>query len=410
VDPRIFQFEVTADGLAHPGFGIIAAYVPGEMDWPAVVALACDPCHEPGRPIKDMTPAAIHYISKDIGTPPNALCWTVIDAVGRFTDAVPKWSDNDNTRQGLPDVIYQRFATGISVEAFLKETGASGEVALEMLSAASELPRLEEETPSMQDFLDAIEAHNNLPVPSTLFHMVDEAVAKGDIKKVASVLQSDPVISLSLINYANAARFIGAEKTASVHQAVVRLGMDFVHRVVFVATMMMRYQKGQCANFNYQAYWMNSLATGAAMRAMLPEYEIPPAMADDAHATGLVAGIGWLAVAETFPALMAKYIQRCHGKDPLPKIRLQNEIFPCPIRLVSERYLQRFSFPDVVHSTIAGRTEGRHNLGECLARATRVAQKLAPLPYLAVLPLTDVPSACREEWDRWQSLFKSAKR
>jgi len=408
LDPRIFQFEVAADGQARPGFGIIAAYVPAEFDWPAVMALACDPCHDPGRPIKEMVPAAINYLLGNIETSPDALCWTVIDGVGRFTSALPKWTGKEGV--SLPDVVYQRFLTGIGVEAFLKETGAAGEVALEMLSAASEMPITEEETPSMQDFLDAIESHSNLPVPSTLFHMVEDAVSKDDIRKVASVLQSDPVISLSLINYANAARFIGAEKTASVQQAVVRLGMDFVQRVVFVATMMMRYQKGRCAAFNYQAYWMNALATGAAMRALLPDYGIPESMADDAHATGLVASIGWLAVAETFPALMTNYLQRCRGKDPLPKIRLQNDIFPCPIRLVSERYLQRFSFPDVVHSTVAGRSEDSHNLGECLARATRIAQNLAPLNFLAVLPMTQVPSACRAEWERWQSLFKSGKR
>ena len=408
MDPRTFQFEVSADGQARPGFGVIAAYVPAAMDWPALVALACDPYHDPGRPIKDMAPAAMRFVLAEIGTPPESLNWTVIDAVGRFTVAVPQWPSA--APQSLPEVTYKRFPTGIGVEAYLKETGAAGEVALEMLSAASELPRLEEESPSMQDFLDALESHGNLPVPSTLFHMVEDAVAKGDIKKVASVLQSDPVISLSLINYANAARFAGADKTASVQQAVVRLGMDFVQRVVFVATMMMRYQKGRCAEFNYQAYWMNALATGAAMRALLPDYGIPVVMADDAHATGLVAGIGWLAVAETYPTLMTKYLQRCRGKDPLPKIRLQNDIFPCPIRLVSERYLQRFSFPDVVHSTVAGRTEGSHNLGECLARATRVAQNLAPLNCLAVLPMGQVPSTCREEWERWQSLFKSAPR
>lgn len=408
MDPRVFQFEVSPEGQARPGFGIIAAYVPAEMGWPAIVALASDPYHDPGRPIKDMAPAAIQFVLAGIAVPADTLSWTVIDAVGRFTPAIPQWPDS--AASSLPEVTYQRFPTGLGVEAFLKETGAAGEVALEMLSAASETPRQEDESPSMQEFVDTIEAHSNLPVPSTLFHMVEDAVSKGDIKKVTAIIQSDPVISLSLINYANAARFIGADKTASVRQAVVRLGMVFVQRVVFVAAMMMRYQKGRCLEFNYSAYWMNALATGAAMRALLPDYGIPESMADDAHAIGLVSNIGWLAVAETYPALMTKYLQRCRGKDPLPKIRLQNEIFPCPIRLVSERYLQRFSFPDVVHSTVAGKSAGHHNLGECLARATRVAQTLAPLNLLAVLPVTQVPPACREEWDHWQTLLKSVKR
>lgn len=408
MDPRVFQFEVTAEGEARPGLGIIAAFVPAGMGWPAIVALACDPSHDPGRPIKDMAPVAIRFVQTALGIPPEDLTWTVIDAIGRFTQATPTWPAEGVA--ALPDMTYQRFPTGLGVEAFLKETGATGEVALQMLAAVSESPGVADETPSTHEFLEAIASHTSLPVPNTLFHMVEDAVGKGDIKKVAAVIQSDPVISLSLINYANAARFIGAEKTASVHQAVVRLGMVFVQRVVFVAAMMMRYQKGRCPGFNYPAYWMNALATGAAMRALLPEFEIPEALADDAHAIGLVSCIGWLAVAETYPALMTKYLQRCRGKDPLPKIRLQNDIFPCPIRLVSERYLQRFSFPDVVHATVAGRDTGHHNLSECLARATRIAQTLAPMPCLAVLPVTQVPTACLTEWDHWQTLLKSVKR
>lgn len=407
MDPRTFQFEVSADGKARPGFGVIAAFVPAEDGWPAVVALGCDPYHDPGRQIKEMVPAAIGFVLTGIDSPADAVCWTVIDTVGRFTIALPHF--DDATAVDPDSVTYQRFPTGLGVEAFLKQTGAAGEVALEMLSAVIETPIAEEETPSMREFLDTVESHGSLPVPSTLFHMVEDAVKKGDVKNVATIIQSDPVISLSLINYANAARFVGADKTASVPQAVVRLGLSFVQRVVFVAAMMARYKKGRCKEFDYQAYWKNALATGAAMRALQADFGIAPIMADDVFTIGLVSGIGWLAVAETYPAIMTKYLQRCRGKDPLPKIRMQKKLFPCPIRLVSERYLQRFSFPDSVHSTVAGRSESPLHLGECLARATRVAQSLAPLNCLAVLPMAQVSSTCLEEWERWKVLFPSAK-
>lgn len=409
MDPRTLQFEVPVDGKARPGYGLIAAYVPAEDGWPAVVALACDPRHDPGRPIGEMLPEAIPYVLADIGSrsPPETLCWTVIDAWGRFTIAVPRWEGAPVQR--LSKVDSRRFPTGLGVDAFLKETGAAGEVALGMLSAVVESPSMLDETPSVQEFLDALESHDNLPVPSALFHMVEDAVKNGDARKVAAIIESDPVISLSLINFANTAQFAGTHKTASVPQAVVRLGMDFVQRVVFVATMMARYQKGRCAEFDYPAYWQNALATGIAMRALLSSFGIAKTMADDAFATGLVSGIGWLAIAETYPALMTKFLKRCRGRDPLIKIRLQKEIFPCPIRLVSERLLQRFSFPDVVQNTVAGRAEGHQRLGECLARATRVAQSLAPLNYLAVLPMAKVPLSCQEEWTRWQELFAGAQ-
>lgn len=384
----------------------MAAYVPAEKKWPAVVALVADPRRDPGRPIKAMLPSAIKYVRDNIDDSPDLVTWTMIEASGNFMLVVPKW----NGGAPSPTTEFRRFPTGIGIEAFLKETGATGEVALEMLSSVIETPSQDDNTPSAKEFLDAIDAHGNLPVPSTLFHMVEEAVRNGDVQKVGKIIQSDPVISASLINYANAARFAAGERTASVPQAVVRLGVSFVQRVVFIATMMTRYQKGRCREFDYLGYWKNSLATGAAMRAVQSEFSIPPAMSDDVFAIGLVSGIGWLAVAETFPAIMTKYLQRCRGRDPLPKIRLQKEVFPCPIRMVSDRYLQRFAFPEVVHSTVAGKNDGPQRLGECLARATRIAQTLVPLNCLAVLPMAQVPPSCVAEWERWQGLLKTAPR
>jgi HD-like signal output (HDOD) protein len=211
------------------------------------------------------------------------------------------------------------------------------------------------------------------------------------------------VLSLSLINSANAARFAASGKTASVPQAVIRLGTGFVRRVVFVAEMMGRYQRGACPTFDYGHFWMNSIASGAAMKALMPNYDIAEKFADDAFTTGLVAGIGWLAIAETFPGLMTAYVERCRGADPVTKARAQREIFPCAIRQVSERYLERYSFPRHVQHAVGGKTDEGRSWYDCLAQAMRVAQALEPFECIAVPTTIPVPDACRVEWERWKS-------
>ncbi len=113
--------------------------------------------------------------------------------------------------------------------------------------------------------------------------------------------------------------------------------------------MMKRYRKGRCAAFDYRAYWMNAIATGSAMRALMPKFGIADVMADDAFAVGLASSIGWLAV--------------------------------------------------------AGKATDHRNWGECLAHATRAAQRLAPFDCLAVLPLAEVPPPCLKEWENWQHFF-----
>ena len=396
--PQTFELDIDANGIAGPGLGVLAAYVPASDDGLTVVLVACDPRHDPGRPISELAPAVLAYLSPKlpVGDTP---CWTAIDGYGRFTEAVPTGSPVPGA---VPSLEFRRFPFGLGIDAFFKATGASGEAAIELLSAVLEAPTMSTETPTMREFLDTVEGHGNLPAPGAIFHKVEAAAGAGDAKSIAAVIQPDPVISLSLINSANAARFAGTGKTASVPQAVIRLGTSFVRRVVFVAEMMARYQKGICPGFDYRGYWLNAIASGAAMRALMPKYELPGSMADEAFTTGLVSGIGWLAIAETFPGLMVKYLERCRGADPISKALAQQEIFPCEIRRVSERYLERYDFPPTVQLAVAGKTDSGRGWYDCLAQATRVAQALSPFECVAVPTTIPVPDACREEWVRWQ--------
>lgn len=406
MNPQTFEFAVGDDGIACPGQGVVASFVPATNGQPAVVALACDPRRDPGQTIQALAPAAIMHIDGRLGEAADGIVWAIIDNFGRFNEAVPDFAQLD--ADGLRIAVeFRRFPSGLSIDAFYKDVGAAAEAAIELLSALVEGPSMDAATPSMREFLDAVEEHGNLPAPGVVFRKVAVAAEEGDAREVANAIQPDPVISSSLINYANAARFANGGKTASVPQAVTRLGTGFVKRVVFVAEMMARYRKGVCPDFDYRGFWLNAIATGAAMRALLPAYDIPEHRADEAFTTGLVAGIGWLAVAETYPALMRRYLEQIRGADPVTKARAQREIFPCEICKVSERYLQRFEFPEVVHAAVAGRTDVDRQWYDVLARAIRVAQGMQAFDCLAIPTTIPVPDACREEWRRWQAFVAS---
>lgn len=407
-NPQTIELAVAADGVTGPGLGIVASFVPATAGEPPVVALACDPRHDPGRTIQELAPHAMDWISVELEGGVNDAVWVTIDNFGRFNRAEPDFAQvsSDGT---APYVDFQRFSNGVSIDAFYSDVGAAGEVSIELLSALVEQPSQNPMTPPMAEFLDAVESHGSLPAPGLIFRKVAVAAEEGDAHAVAKVIQPDPVISASLINYANAARFAAAGKTASVPQAVMRLGTSFVKRIVFIAEMMVRYQKGACPDFDYRAFWLNAVATGAAMRALLPEYEIPASRNDEAFTTGLVSGIGWLAVAETYPALMTRYLERCKGSDPISKARAQREIFPCEISKVSERYLQRFAFPEAVSAAAAGRGDVDRQWYDILARAVRVAQAMSPFECQTIPTTLPVPDACRAEWANWQHFVAAVK-
>ena len=405
MEPRTFELCVDADGKTWPGKGVLVAFVPPSDDEPsatAVVAMASDPRNDPGRPMSELAASTMAYVRELMPTETAEAQWAVIDNYGRFFDATADWSVTPLT------IRLDKFPDGGSVEAFFKLTGGAGEASIELLSAMLEAPIHYETTPSEMEFLGAVEAHSNLPAPGAIFQKVDAAAHEGDAKKIASAVQPDPVLSSSLINSANAARFAAGARTGSVPQAVMRLGTGFVRRIVFVAEMMARYQKGACKPFDYHGYWMHAVATGAAMRVLLTDFDLPERMADEAFTIGLVSGIGWLAMAETFPEFMSRYLERCAGADPVTKARAYKEIFPCPVNRVSDRYLERFSFPETIRDAIMCQTENSRAWFDCLARAARVANARSPVVCSPVPTTIPVPAACQEEWQRWQSLLASA--
>ncbi|MFN3884104.1 MAG: HDOD domain-containing protein [Rhodocyclaceae bacterium] len=406
-DPRTYELTVAADGTTAPGSGVLAAFVPATAQTPPLVALACDPRHDPGRTIQELSPFAIGWLLDELGEVGETAVWVVIDNHGRFYRAQLDFPAKIGADGPAPRVVFADFGKGHDIDAFYADLGAPAEASIELLTALVERPSQNPMTPPMAEFLDAIEAHGNLPAPGVIFHKVSAAAEEGDARQVASIIQPDPVISTLLINYANAARFAAGGKTASVPQAVTRLGTGFVKRVVFVAEMMARYQKGACPDFDYRGFWLNAVATGAAMRALLPEHGIAPSRADDAFTTGLVSSIGWLAVAETYPALMSRYLERCKGAASLTKAWAQHEVFPCEISKVSERYLQRFEFPEAVIAAVAGRSDVDRQWYDALARAIRIGQALAPFECLAVPATVPVPDACRAEWANWQNFIAS---
>jgi HD-like signal output (HDOD) protein len=402
MNPAVFEVAVSADGMAVQGKGVLAAFVPASAGFAPLVVAGCDPRHDPGKPIEGLAGAAFLHIRGAIGDLAG-LRWVVVDNWGRFFEAVPHWA----AQNGMAPILeFKRFPGGVGVDAFSKETGATGEAALELLSTVVEGGIPETIPANARQFLEAIELHGNLPSPGALFQLVQAAAISGDITGAAKGIQADPVISATLINYANAAAFAGAGKTASVAEAIQRLGINQVRRVVFVAEMMARYQKGACAAFDYRAYWHNAVATGAAMRGLLETFGIPARMADEGFTTGLVSGMGWLAIAETFPHLLADYIGLSAGVDPTAKARLQKNIFPAPVAEVTATYLARFDFPETIRSAISGiPTADGWAWFDCLASAMRVAQSFAPLPCLAIPDNIPAPERCREEWRNWQSLL-----
>lgn len=130
--------------------------------------------------------------------------------------------------------------------------------------------------------------------------------------EIARVVQTDPALSGRLIKLSNTASQI-SRPVVSVQEAVVRQGMSAVRQLALGFSLLDQYRAGACESFDYQSYWSHSLLMGLAMQALGERVKV--GATDELFICGLLAQIGKLALATTYPAEYHAVLTACRN-DP----------------------------------------------------------------------------------------------
>jgi len=139
------------------------------------------------------------------------------------------------------------------------------------------------------------EVHPFRPVALQLLRMIgDPAVGFG---RVASLVQTDPVLSMELLKIANSPLFPARVPIGSVLQAIVFLGCDRVSALVL--TTCLKALVGRRSSDFIRACWRHSLATAMICQRLSEAMGIAES---SGYTAGLVHDIGQFAMLHSFPA------------------------------------------------------------------------------------------------------------
>lgn len=148
--------------------------------------------------------------------------------------------------------------------------------------------------------VEQLKISDQLPSPRGVALAVLELSRRENVTlgEIARVVQTDPALSSRLIKLANTGSMI-ARPVVSLQEAVVRQGLATVRQLALGFSLLDQYRAGNCASFDYQAYWSHSLLMGLAMQGMADRVRI--AAPDEMFICGLLAQIGRLALATAYP-------------------------------------------------------------------------------------------------------------
>ncbi|KFB67194.1 diguanylate cyclase [Candidatus Accumulibacter vicinus] len=148
--------------------------------------------------------------------------------------------------------------------------------------------------------IEQLRISGQLPSPKGVALAIMEISRREDatIDEVARVVQGDPALSSRLLRLANASAG-GVRPLVSVRETVMRLGMTTVRQLAMGFSLVDQYLQGQCAAFDYPAFWSHSLFMAVASQELGRMVRV--ASPDELFACGLLAQIGCLALATLHP-------------------------------------------------------------------------------------------------------------
>ncbi len=246
-----------------------------------------------------------------------------------------------------------------------------------------------------------LKATGLLPSPKGVALAVLELTQRTDasIPALTRLVQTDPAMAGRILRYANAAHGGSLRHIASLPHAIVFLGLFRVRQVALGFSLIDHYRSGNCANFDYPAYWTASLAAGIAAQQVAHQAQCPP---DESFTCGLLAGVGRLALATVFPYEYSELLAGAPSELALRQAEVAG--FGLHHAELSAELLEDWGLPEIFHRAVRYHeipAEAPFPAGSRAHALTAVLHFAARVGHLLSMDAT-------QRWERVPSLYHAA--
>lgn len=139
-----------------------------------------------------------------------------------------------------------------------------------------------------------------LPSPKGITRALLEVCQKKNatLNEIAKLIQTDSTLSRCLIQRVYTTTELSYDMSA-LSEAAFRVGLPIVKQLAIGISLIDQYQSGSCKGFDYKGFWSHSLLMALAMQELGKTIRV--CAPDELFACGLIARIGCLALAASYP-------------------------------------------------------------------------------------------------------------
>ncbi|MCX7960534.1 MAG: diguanylate cyclase [Burkholderiales bacterium] len=221
-----------------------------------------------------------------------------------------------------------------------------------------------------------------LPSPHGVAYELMRLALRDDVSvaQLARLARADPALAGRLIKAANAPALGARRPTASLSEAILRLGVPTVRQLAAAFSLLERYARGPCAAFDYRRFWTESLLRGLAAQTLAARLRL--AAPEEAFTCGLLAHVGRLGLATAYPAEYAALLAAAPDADDALRAT-ERARFALDHATLSVAMLESWRFPPPLLEAIEAHFAPQAPRRDEASRIARLAQLLSLAQHIA---------------------------
>lgn len=215
-----------------------------------------------------------------------------------------------------------------------------------------------------------------LPVPlnlPTLPGVHQQALAllarDADPNELAEIVRADPALAASVLRMANSAASMPLVPVTSVDAAIVRLGMEQLHRIVAAAVLRYSFASMRTSLVDGTEMWRHLTVT-----AMLAEHLVPRPLARAAFTGGILHDLGRLTMIDVQPERYSRVVRMAW--DGIPTAEAETRMFGVDHCEWGADVAEHWRLAPELVDVIAAHHEGGGPLADAVREARRIANVL----------------------------------